>query len=163
MSSLLTVVVSVGAVPPDQITVPGHVTVYDPDPPWINFKIYVPTEAPVKVNVVEDVREILSTLPADKSTVVAAVGAASACAPAETTLHAVPVYSHVAFIVVSNTCNPVAGEAMAFFWVVVILGNNTPFVVLTISNAADAFGSELVPIETDCGNLEFPVLEVLNA
>ena len=62
----------------------------------------------------------------------------------------------------SYTNNPAIAE-MAFFWVVVIRGNNTPLVVLTISNAADAAGSELVPIATDCGNLEFPVLDVLNA
>jgi hypothetical protein len=58
MSTFPTVVVNVGAVPPDQITVPGHVTVYDPDPPWINFMIYVPTVALESVSVVDAVSVI---------------------------------------------------------------------------------------------------------
>jgi hypothetical protein len=50
--------------------------------------------------------------------------------------------------VVSYTTRPAAGEEIAFFCVVVILGGRNPFVVLDTSNKADAFGDELfIPTE----------------
>ena len=48
---------------------------------------------------------------------------------------------------VSYTIKPAAGEAMAFFCVVVMLGIRTPLVVLCASRMAEAEG-EVVPIPT---------------
>jgi hypothetical protein len=61
--------------------------------------------------------------------------------------HAAPEYTHNLLNVVSKTINPAAGDAMASFCVVVILGILTPFVVDCTSRMADALG-EAVPIPT---------------
>jgi len=55
-----------------------------------------------------------------------------------------PLYTHNFASVVSNTINPAAGLAIAFFCVVVMLGIRTPLVVLCASRIADALA--VVPI-----------------
>ena len=50
----------------------------------------------------------------------------------------VPLKKQGLFKSVSYTINPVAGVAIAFFCVVVILGGRKPFVVLFIVHNADA-------------------------
>ena len=57
-------------------------------------------------------------------------------------------------MVVWYISSPVAGDAIASRWVLVILGNNTPCVVDFISSRDDAFGA-LVPIPAlpEAGNV----------
>jgi hypothetical protein len=50
--------------------------------------------------------------------------------------HAVPLCTESLPNVVSNTTKPANGVEIAFFWVVVTLGNKTPCVVLLISKLA---------------------------
>ena len=58
-----------------------------------------------------------------------------------------PVLASVAVQSVQNKVNPVAGLEIASLCVVVIRGGKKPFVVLLISNAADATGV-VVPMPT---------------